>query len=50
VAALRRYADNAAWREETAADNLKYLDEHENGPQQAIDLLARVRALCARPR
>jgi glycosyltransferase involved in cell wall biosynthesis len=48
VAAVRRYAADATLREEAARRNRDYLDEHENGYQQAVGLLERVRAICDR--
>jgi glycosyltransferase involved in cell wall biosynthesis len=48
VEALRRYAASPAVRAQTARRNLAYLDEHENGRQQAVDLLRLVRSICDR--
>jgi hypothetical protein len=45
---VRRYASDATLREAAARRNRAYLDEHENGYQQAIGLLERVRAICDR--
>ena len=46
VEGLRRYADDSVLRRETAATNRAYLDAHEDGRRQAIDLLARIRSIC----
>jgi len=44
--ALRRYADQETLRESTAADNRRYLDLHEDGHAQALELLRTVRRIC----
>ncbi|HEY8150332.1 MAG TPA: glycosyltransferase family 4 protein [Vicinamibacteria bacterium] len=46
VEGLRRYADDPVLRRETSAANQAYLDAHEDGRGQAIDLLARIRSIC----
>jgi len=46
VEALRRYADDESLRKLAAVQNRLYLDVHEDGRQQAVDLLRRVRLLC----
>jgi len=45
VAALARLLARGELRAELAEGNRSYLDAHEDGPRQARDLLARVRAL-----
>lgn len=45
VDALRTYAADAALREATVTRNEQYLDERENGREQATALLARIRGI-----
>ena len=46
VDALRQYAPSPALRESTARQNREYLDEHEDGRAQAVQLLRRLRNIC----
>jgi glycosyltransferase involved in cell wall biosynthesis len=46
ITALRRYAADEPVRRETRDRNEYYLEQHENGHEQAIDLLRRVRQVC----
>jgi glycosyltransferase involved in cell wall biosynthesis len=46
IGALRSYTASDALRDETSRRNFRYLDMHENGREQAIDLLRRVRSIC----
>jgi glycosyltransferase involved in cell wall biosynthesis len=48
ILALERYAASASLRAEVATLNQQYLDAHEDGRQQATDLLQRIRAMCDR--
>ena len=42
---IREYAGSERLRAETALQNQRYLDEHEDGRQQAIALLRRIRSI-----
>ena len=46
MAALRQYADDPSLRSITAGANEGYLEAHEDGRQQATDLLRRIRLTC----
>jgi glycosyltransferase involved in cell wall biosynthesis len=46
--ALRQYASSATLREDTARRNQEYIERNEDGRQQAVGLLERIREMCDR--